>query len=435
MSLIPLGFWAASGGGVSYWIATLGGTGSDYGNSIAIDSENNSYVLGYTDSTGAGSNDFLLAKYDSEGTIQWQRVLGGTGDDQGLSISTDSSNNVYVTGFTNVGLFFIAKYNPAGTIQWQRVLGSSSENSLSIAIDSSNNVYVTGYTSSTGAGGSDELIAKYNSSGTIQWQRTLGGTNTDQARSIKTDSSNNIYILGRTRSTGAGSYDFLIAKYNSSGTIQWQRTFGGASTEDGRSIKIDSSNNIYVFGDTYSTGAGGSDVLLAKYDSSGIIQWQRTFGGVNNEFGYSVGADSSNNIYIVGSTESEGEGSLDILIAKYDSSGTIQWQRTMGGLSSDYANSVAVDLGDNLYIFGTTNSAGAGMSDSLIAKIPNNGGLTGTYILNGVNIVYSASSLTSSTSSLTSSTSSLTDASSSLIGTIPALSSSSAALTSHLVTL
>jgi uncharacterized delta-60 repeat protein len=438
----PLGFLALAGaGGVTYWISTLGGAGSDLGRGLAIDSAYNFYALGNTGSTGAGINDFLLAKHDSSGTIQWQRVLGGAGTETASSVAIDSTGNVYVLGSTNsTGAgnsdFLLAKYNSVGTIQWQRILGGASdENGNSIAIDSSDNVYVFGLTSSAGAGFTNFLLAKYNSSGTIQWQRILGSTGDEQGLGVAIDSTGNVYVIGMTSSAGAGSIDFLLAKYDPSGTIQWQRVLGGAGVDWGQSVAIDSSNNVYVLGYTNSTGAGSNDFLLAKYNSSGTIQWQRVLGGAGSDVGRGVSIDSSDNVYVIGQTASTGAGSNDFLIAKYNSAGTIQWQRVLGGAGSDVAFSIAIDSSDNVCVIGQTASTGAGSNDFLLAKLTNDGSLTGTYVLNGSNIIYAASSLTAATSTLTAATSSLTAGTSSLTSATSTLTNASASLTSYLVEL
>jgi uncharacterized delta-60 repeat protein len=440
MSLIRLGFWAASGSaGLSYWLATLGGTGRDRAESVAIDSSGNGYVLGRTDSAGAGNDDFLLVKYDPAGTVQWQRVLGGADTEQGRGIAIDSSDNIYVVGKTKsagagIDDLLLAKYNSSGTIQWQRVLGGTGEErGHAITIDSSDNVYVFGFTDSAGAGGIDFLLAKYNSSGTIQWQRVLGGSGIEFGNSVAVDSSGNVYVFGDTESTGAGGIDFLLAKYNSSGTIQWQRVLGGSGTEQGNGIAVDSSGNVYVIGNTASTGAGGNDFLLAKYNSSGTIQWQRVLGDTGTEVGYSVAFDSSDNIYVAGYTNSTGAGGIDFLLAKYNSSGTIQWQRVLGGSGSDYGRSITIDSSDNIYVVGYTGSVGAGSDDLLIAKLPSDGSLAGTYVLDGVNIVYAASALTGATSTLTAATSTLTGATSTLNAETSTLTGATPSLTSNFV--
>jgi len=267
------------------------------------------------------------------------------------------------------------------------------------------------------------------------WLSTLGGASNDQGYSVAIDSSGNSYFLGWTQSAGAGNDDLLLAKYDSLGIVQWQRVLGGASLDRGSSVAIDSADNVYVLGHTGSTGAGSNDFLIAKYNSSGTIQWQRVLGGGSNEIGNSVAIDSSSNLYVLGNTNSTGAGSYDFLIAKYNSSGTIQWQRVLGGASNDRGTSVSIGSSDNVYVLGYTSSTGAGSDDFLLGSLPNDGSLTGTYVLDGVSMVYAASTLTAATATLTTATSTLTAATSTLTAATSSLTAASASLTSHLVEL
>ena len=436
MSFILLGILnsQASGASIRYWLATMGGASNDAGFGVAVDSSNNYYSAGRSASTGAGGDDLYLMKRSKAGEVLWQRVLGGASSDAAIAVAIDSADNVYVTGYTNsTGAgnndLLLAKYNSSGTIQWQRVLGGvNSDLGQGVAIDSGDNVYLVGDT-----GDGDLLIAKYNSSGTLQWQRDLGGAYSEEGDFIAVDSSGNLYVTGRTSSAGAGNNDLLLAKYNSSGTIQWQRVLGGSGSDVGLGVAIDSEDNVYVTGANESSGEGSAEFLLAKYNSSGTIQWQRGLGGVSEDLAFAVTTDSNNNVYVCGRTVSSGEGGYDFLIAKYNSSGTIQWQRVLGGSGSDVAFSMVVDSEDALQILGVTSSTGAGSDDLLLAKLPNNGSLTGTYVLDGVNIVYSASSLTAYTTTLTAATSSLSSATSTLTASTSSLTDSSASLTNHFV--
>ena len=434
MSLIQLGFWAASGSAaaLSYWLATLGSDSQDYGNSVATDSDGNSYVVGETPS-GEGGDNFFIAKYNFVGEVQWQRTLGGSADDVGLAVALDSSANVYVSGYTRsegAGShdFLLAKYNSAGTIQWQRMLGGTLvDNANSVIVDSSGNSYIVGDTASTASGYRDLILAKYDSSGTLVFQRSLGApSDHDNGQAVKLDSAGNVYAFGSTKGTGTGRLNSLLVKYNDTGTLQWQRVLGGDGNQYGNALAIDSSDNIYSFGDTTSEGAGGADFLVVKYNTSGGVEWQRILGGTSGEVGLGVAVDSLGNVYGAGWTLSEGEGNPDIVIAKWNSSGTIQWQRILGAPGTDVANSIAIDSLDNLYVFGYTNSTGAGGNDLLLAKLPADGSLTGTYVLDSVDFVYAASTLTAATSTLTAATPSLTAATSSL-------TDASASFTSHFV--
>jgi uncharacterized delta-60 repeat protein len=428
--------------GSGYWIGTLSnGVDGATGQGCAVDSSGNFYIIGYA--TISGSSKVVISKYNTSGVIQWQRSLGGSYVDRGYGISVDSGGNVYVTGKTptpNGGgddHVLISKYNTSGTIQWQRTLGLGAfEEGYSIAVDSSGDVYVTGYTTSQGAGASDVLIIKYNTSGTIQWQRILGGMTNDFGQGIAVDSSGNVYVGGYTASQGSGAQDILITKYNTSGTIQWQRVLGGSGGDIGYGIAVDSSGNVYVGGRTDSQGSGGYDLLITKYNTSGTIQWQRILGGASNDICYSVTVDSSGNVYVGGRTISQGAGAYDILIAKYDASGTIQWQRVLGGAGNDQVNGIAVDSSGNVYITGPTSTSSAGAyNDFLIAKLPGDGSKTGTYTVAGASFTYAASTLTAATSTLTDAASTLTAATSTLTDAAGSETSATSTLTSSVTTI
>jgi uncharacterized delta-60 repeat protein len=405
----------------SYWIATLSGSGYDYGQGIAVDSSGNVYVAGII--TG---NNFLLTKYNKFGAIQWQRKLG-TCNDKGFGniLAIDSAGNSYVVGtITEASLNLILfKYDTSGTLQWQKKLtGASSENGYGVAVDSSGNVYVCGSTDSQGAGSNDALIVKYNSSGTVQWQRRLGGTGNDIAYSVAVDSSANVYIVGIAGTGGFGGSDVLVAKYNTSGTIQWQRRLGGATQDNGKSTAVvDSSGNIYLSADTNSSGAGSYDTLIAKYDTSGTLQWQRTFGSAGTDINFGIAVDSSGSAYVTGQSSSS------LFIVKYDTSGTIQWQRSLSSSGDEAGYAIAVDSVGVMYVTGyTTVSDPSSEYDVLIVKLPADGSLTGTY----GSFTYAVTTLTSATSSLSDATATLTEAAATLTEGTPTLTPSTPTLTS-----
>jgi hypothetical protein len=408
-----------------YWMSKIN-TSTTLTYAAAVDSSDNFYTFGWTTASGVKYEEFYLVKYGTAGTIQWERTLGGNLGDRGNGVASDSSNNVYVYGETQDGGGLMAKYDSSGTFQWQRVLGGvTNTDGFAIAIDSSDNLYVLGRTQATG--GVESLLAKYDSAGTIQWQRTLGGANVTSGYAVATDSNNDVYVTGYTRIGGVNKNVVLIAKYNSAGTVQWQQTLDGTSSQTGYAIATDSNNDVYVVGRTRSSGAGDYDLLFVKYSSAGIIQWQRTLGGADSDSGYGIAIDSADNIYASGRTSSVGP-TTKCLVAKYDSSGNLQWQRALGWLDgATYSDAIAVDsFGD---VFVTANGT------DIVAKLPGDGSLLGTYTINGADIEYFASTLTHATSTLTDATSSLTEGISSLTSTTPTYSSLSASIGQLLIEL
>lgn len=417
MDLITRAFYlGSSGGGVTpsdNWIVTVGGSGSDAGYAVDVNSSGDVYVAAQTASAGAGSNDGWIGKFDSQANEQWQRTLGSTDSEQLNGIGLDSSGNVYVSGYSQgvgAGNYdgIVAKYNSSGTLQWQRTLGGSlQEFFVGSTVDSSGNVYISGQTSSTGEGSYDALFVKYNSSGTLQWQRILGDTNSNVGRGAALDSSGNVYFSGQDVATST-----MVIKYNSSGTLQWQRAVGQG---DGNDVAVDSSGNVYCVGEY---NPGGPDFKITKHNSSGTFQFQKIHGGSSACEGEGICVDSSGNVYAVGNIGG------NVLIIKYNSSGTLQWQRTLGGTGTDEGYAITHDGSGNIIITGETNSAGAGNKDILIAKLPDDGSLTGTY----GSFTYAASSLTATSASAADSTPAMTGATSSLTGGTPSMTSSSASL-------
>ena len=327
---------------------------------FTTDSSGNIYVTGYTEgglegNTNSGENDIFLVKYNSSGTKQWTKQLGTSSWDWGKGVSTDSSGNIYVTGYTYGVLdgntssgesdIFLVKYDSSGTKQWTKQLGtSSSDYGYGVTTDSSGNIYVTGYTyggldGNTNSGSIDIFLVKYDSSGIKQWTKQLGSSSRDYGYGVSTDSSGNIYVTGKTEggldgNTSSGYQDIFLVKYNSSGTKQWTKQLGTSSWGWGKGVSTDSSGNIYVTGFTGggldgNTSSGYQDIFLVKYNSSGTKQWTKQLGTSSDDWGIGVTTDSSGNIYVTGGTNggldgNTSSGSVDIFLVKYNSSGTKQ---------------------------------------------------------------------------------------------------------------
>lgn len=306
-------------GGASLFAKSWGGENTDTADAVAIDSSGNTYVAGSTKSANLtnGNYDQTLVKYDSFGVEQWSKTWGGTGDDYVYDLALDGSGNIYVVGDTN--------------------------------------------SSDRTAGLEDQTLVKYDSSGVEQWSKTWGGTGTDTAFALALDDSGNIYVVGYTNSTGltAGNYDQTLVKYNSSGVEQWSKTWGGTGADTATAIALDSSNNIYVAGDTGSSGltAGLADQTLVMYNSSGVEQWSKTWGGTGYDYANDIALDASGSIYVAGTTNSTGltAGDYDQTLVKYNSFGGEQWSKTWGGTGADTANDLVIDASGNIYVVGHAN--------------------------------------------------------------------------------
>ena len=237
----------SSGTATSFWSEQIGTSSYDYDTGVTLYSSDNIYVSGQ--STGglegninSWSDDIFLVKYNSSGAKQWTNKLGIFDNESGVSMTVDSSDNIYVTGYNKEGYdgnsnsedynIFLMKYNSSGTKQWTKQLGNSAADiGMGVTVDSFDNIYVTGIASggldlNTGSVGEDIVLVKYNSSGTKQWTKLLGSSSSDFAWDVTVDSSDNIYVTGFTNGSfeenfNHGSYyDIFLLEYNSDGVKQ-----------------------------------------------------------------------------------------------------------------------------------------------------------------------------------------------------------------------
>jgi len=418
------------------WSQRFGSTGDDYGQSVAVDGSGNVFVTGYFSGTvdfgggnrvSAGGYDIFLAKYDVFGVHQWSQRFGGTGNDWGYSVAVDGSGNVWMTGgfqltanFGGVNMvsvgstdIILAKYNSVGAPLVNKQLGSTSADyAFSVAADASGNVFVTGYFQGTvdfgggnlaSLGDTEIFLAKYNTNGVHQWSQRFGSTSADGGYSVAVDGSGAVFLTGYFQLTvnfGGGNlvgsgYDIFLAKYNAAGAHQWSQKFGSTSADIGYSVAEDGSGNIFhtvYYAGTVDFGGGGLasvgsfDIFLAKYNTAGVHQWSQHFGSTADDRGFGVGVDGSGNVLVTGyssGTVDFGGGSLvnaggaDIFLAKYNTGGAHQWSQRFGSTNGDYGYSVAADGSGSVFLagyfqltvnFGSANLTSAGGWDILLAK-------------------------------------------------------------------
>ena len=415
--------------GPTSFVALFSADGTDVGsffNGISVDSSSNYYASGTRFDSGFVQFMFNL-ELNSSGAIQWQRSLTTTAFSSQVTeyydVVSDSSGNTYNCGralFPSVTprKAILTKYNASGTQQFQRSIFTGTGFSIyrGIAIDSAGDIVVCGDLDFSLSG----IIAKYNSSGTIQWQRALTGVTSGNItiQDIAVDSSNNIYVCGsRSNASLNGTHSF-IAKYNSSGTIQWQRilysAINSATNDVATGISLDSSANIYITGqlDYATTPKRG---YVAKYDTSGSLQWQRQFDTTGlNVVSSKIVSDSSGNVYASGTTSTNFNPPFAAYLLKYNTSGTLQWQRRIRDTtrsSSPTIRAFDVKLDPSGSVLLTT--VGLSTTDvyfSGLWRLSPNGSESGTYVVRGQTMILDSGVFTESVATMTSASGPLTDA-------------------------
>lgn len=315
------------------WQKSLGGSDYDYAYSVKQTSDGGYIVAGRTESNdgdvtgyhGSVHPDFWIVKLDTTGNIQWQKSIGGSSHDVAYSIQQTSDGGYIVAG------------------------ESSSTDGDAVGHLPYNNT--------------DLWIVKINSTGNIQWQKSFGGYGSEVAFDAKQTSDGGYIVAGATASNSGdvtllyGEYDYWVLKLDSVGNLQWQKTFGGSGTENAQSV-IQTSDGGYMVAGFSRSGNGlvhdhygnlyTNDAWLIKLDGNGNIIWKKSKGGTGNDVANFIKEMPDGGYVFAGySSSDDGDaagnptGSANYWIVRINNSGNVIWQKSMGGSLADFGQSMS----------------------------------------------------------------------------------------------
>jgi hypothetical protein len=364
------------------WQKTFGGIYNDTGRSVQQTSDGGYIIAGTTSSftedggePGPYSKKGYLVKTDANGNLQWQETPFWEST-TAYSVQQASDGGYVVAGVASE--FFpetfarLAKTDPNGINEWDNSFGESPSYAYSVKRTADGGYILVGKTIPWSASDYDVFFTKIDSTGMEEWFEVphhLGGWFDDSGYSVQQTSDGGYIITGETYSFGAGDSDVYLVKVDSEGNLKWQKTFGGSDLDYGYSVQQTSDGGYIIAGTTSSFGEGGTDVYLIKTDLTGQFQWQKTFGGNNGDYGYSVQQTSDGGYIIAGQTYSSGAGLWDAYLVKADPDGNQQWEMTFGGSGQDRVYSVQQTNDGGYIIAGETYSFGTGDSDVYLIKV------------------------------------------------------------------
>ena len=369
------------------WNRTFGGVDSDdLGKSVQQTSDGGYIITGRTWSYGAGDHDVLLIKTDKNGKEEWNKTFGGAYDgDEGKSVQQTSDGGYIITGMRDYGRIYLVRENVIirdydvwliktdknGKNEWQETFGGAYKQCCgnSVQQTSDGGYIITGRTLSYGAGSDDVLLIKTDENGKDEWRKTFGGNATDEGDSVQQTSDGGYIIAGVTESYGAGGRDVWLIKTDENGNTEWNKTFGGANEDRVSEVQQTSDGGYIITGGTVSYDAGKTDVWLIKTDKNGNEEWDNTFGGADHDGGNSVQQTSDGGYIITGSTASYDAGKADVWLIKTDKNGNEEWNNIFGGAYDDCGASVQQTSDGGYIIAGSTWSYGAGGRDVGLIKL------------------------------------------------------------------
>jgi hypothetical protein len=386
------------------WAASAGGGGNvDFCHGIATDSQGNAYWVGSLAGTvdfgcgtiTDGNSDVMgfIAKRGPDGACLWVRAITvGFNDAWAYGVAIDAADRIYVTGSYNGNAsfgdgvtlsslgnddIFLARYDTAGTCQWARRAGSSgsSDEARGVAVSADGAVFIAGFSGGTTIGFDDIsipnagnfrqlVIARYDSTGTVQWARASTGNGQGKTCRAISVSGDRLFVTGQIGGSAA-SYDGLALTPAASGAYLyvlatdldgngvWARSFGTGDHE-GMGISADTLGNVFVAArmwgslflpdDTLTAVSSNDDILVMKLDEDGDLQWAQSTGSTQRDLAWDVEADGMGNVLVAAhfqqsidffGTPFTSLGGEDMLIAKLDGGGNVVWAARPSGFQRD----------------------------------------------------------------------------------------------------
>ncbi|MEX0813017.1 MAG: PKD domain-containing protein [Chitinophagales bacterium] len=270
--------------GDTLWTKTYGGTEGDIGSSVHQTRDGGFIVCGGTSSFGAGKSDVYLIKTNNVGDTLWTKTYGGTDTESGKSLIIDSDGGFVIIGNTwSFGTgssdALVLKTDSLGNVQWSKTYGGNSyEEMSSVYLTSDGGYLFAGESSSFGAGNEDILVFKTNSLGSLEWSKTYGNNDSDGCNIIKETDDGGILIAGYSYSFGAGNRDAYLIKTNNIGDTLWTKSYGGTGSDNVNDFCEMEDGRFLVLGEASFFGLGSTDVYLFSIDSLGNSSCNQSYG-------------------------------------------------------------------------------------------------------------------------------------------------------------
>jgi hypothetical protein len=347
-----------------------------YSSSLNIDGVNN-----LSNKSNHKYYDFYIIKADKYGEVVWHNMYGGTGDDRAYSIQEVSGGGYIVVGTTDTlnilggGDILVIRLDSGGGVVWKKQYGGPSfDHTNSISQTTDGGFIVAGSIEETSTTDINYYVVKIDAAGGVEWERTLGGSDTDWATSIRQTLDGGYVVAGWSESkdisgvTNHGGMDYYVIKLDGNGNVEWQKMYGGSLYEQAKSILQTPDGGYIVAGDSASKdiegciNGGNSEFYIIKLDSGGTVEWQKMYGGSGIDYADSIYQTSDGGYVVAGyssSTDISGltnAGEDDYYIIRLDSGGNVLWQRMYGGTKGDQAHSVQQTADGGYVVFGSSGS-------------------------------------------------------------------------------
>jgi hypothetical protein len=347
------------------WTKVFGGNARDWGYSVLETDDGGFILVGETQAVIAGDQDVWLIKTDYRGNLEWDRTFGGADNEVGVCIQRTNDEGYIIAGEfsspASLSDVLLIKTRSDGEEEWTRTFGGANFDGGSYVQQTTDGGYIiVGRTNSFSIGYDDVWLIKTDDNGFEQWGHTYGGTNSESGKCVEQTPDGGYIITGYTYSFGSGQYDVWLIKTDSSGNEEWNRTYGGANNDIGNAVRQTTDGGYIIAGETSSIGEGGSDMWIIKTDSVGNRLWDHTFGRSQSDFACDIRQTSDGGYVIVGGLGIHSNYDCDVWIIKTDAEGDSLWSIVFGGNDMDWGYCIQQTSDEGYVVVGWTESYGTG---------------------------------------------------------------------------
>ena len=349
---------------------TYGGTANDETNSI-VEKDGFLYLFGYSNSFSDPNGDHYLIKTDLAGNVVWEKTYGSAFLEQGFKIVKSADGNFFLLGVTERRGggdrdIHLLKVDEDGVLLWEKIIGGALQEIPATLIETSNSeILIAATTESLGNGARDMYLIWLDQQGGFVKERTNGGSGGDGGTDILELQSGNFLFFGYTSSYGAVSRDFYLLKLNANGDSLWGKRYGGNDYEETHKLLQTADGNFLLHGHT-TLSDPNHNMYSVLVDSSGTIIWEKELGGSEHDGGMSALINSAGNFVLLGRSMSFGQ-QRQMLFAELDQSGNLISQEDLGNAKDDWGNEI-IEVGNSYYIIGHSDNFGSGDNDSYLIR-------------------------------------------------------------------
>lgn len=353
------------------WTKTFGGVLSDDGYCVQQTTDGGFIITGLTNSYGVKYADVWLIRTDENGDTLWTKTYGTNGVDEGRSVQQTSDGGFIITGDVFVqgkGLqVWLIKTNQSGDTLWTKNFGGPGtgfDKGYCVQQTNDDGYIIVGEVRVSG-NQIDMLLIKTDSDGNYVWSKIYGGTGYDKGYSIQQTTDGGYIVTGYTGSFGTGYNDVWLLKTDAAGDTLWTKTYGGFDNDYGYSVEQTTDGGYFITGSSWSFSSG-SGVYLVKTDDAGDTLWTKTYSGSQ---GYSGQQTSDGGYIITGWAEPLGPNNSNVWLLKTNSSGDTLWTKVFGADEYEQGRSVQQTSDGGYILCGFTDSYGAGNYDIWLIRV------------------------------------------------------------------